>query len=148
MPGPAPKSHAIRQRRNKSATKAVLPPEVSPRSRAPALPAERDWHSMTRKWWRDVWASPMATEYVRADEHALFRLAVLIDMFWTKPSKEIAAEIRLQQQAFGLTPSDRRRLEWSIEQAEQAKDRGEQREVRRSRRATVIEHEDPRALLK
>lgn len=100
---------------------------------------------MTRRWWRDVWASPMATEYLRADEHALFRLAVLTDMFWEEPSKELAAEIRLQQQAFGLTPSDRRRLEWSIEQAEQAKDRGDKQ---RSKRAIVIEHDDPRALLK
>jgi hypothetical protein len=96
---------------------------------------------MTRYWWRDVWASPMATEYLRADEHGLFRLAVLIDLFWKEPSRALAAEIRLQQQAFGLTPLDRRRLEWNIEQVEQAKNR-------RSRRALVIDHDDPRSLLK
>lgn len=84
----------------------------------------------------------MATEYVRADAHALFRLAVLVDMFWIEPSAKLAAEIRLQQQAFGLTPLDRSRLEWSIEHTEQAKDRGERK---RSERAIIAS--DPRELL-
>ena len=87
----------------------------------------------------------MATEYLRADEHALFRLAVLIDLFWTQPSKELASEIRLQQQAFGLTPLDRRRLEWNIVQAEQAKDLGERK---RRKQAIIINGDDPRSVLK
>jgi len=90
----------------------------------------------------------MATEYVRADEHGLFRLAVLIDMFWHKPSQKLAAEIRLQQQAYGLTPLDRRRLEWSVEQAEEAKDRGD---LRRSSQAILVHSDgdpDPRETLK
>lgn len=122
-----------------------MPAEESPRKRAPALPGVREWQPMTRRWWRDVWASPMAGEYLRADEHALFRLAVLVDMFWTEPTKKLASEIRLQQQAFGLTPSDRRRLEWSIEQVEQAKDKTDRQ---RRDRAIVIEQDDPRTLLK
>lgn len=87
----------------------------------------------------------MAHEFVRADAHALFRLAVLIDLFWSDPSVKLAAEIRLQQQAFGLTPLDRSRLEWSIEQAEQARDRGDQK---RSERAIIINGDDPRESLK
>jgi hypothetical protein len=145
MPGPTPKNPATRQRRNTKTTRAVLPPEESPRQRAPSLPPERKWHSLTRRWWKDVWHSPMAAAYLRADEHALFRLAVLIDLFWTEPSKDLAAEIRLQQQAFGLTPLDRNRLAWSIEQVGQARDRREQRRVSK---AKVIEHDDPRELLR
>ena len=146
MPGPAPKNPVTRQRRNKTATRAVLPAESSPRKRAPSLPSHREWQPLTRRWWRDVWSSPMAVQYVRADVHALFRLAVLIDAFWSEPSTKLAAEIRLQQQAFGLTPLDRSRLEWSIEQTEQAKDR---RDQQRSKRAIIIDHDqDPRRLLK
>lgn len=101
---------------------------------------------MTLRWWRDVWASPMGTEYLRADTHALFRLAVLIDKFWLNPSTKLAAEIRLQQQAFGLTPLDRSRLQWSIEQADEAHDRGERR---RSKQAVIVNgNDDPRELLK
>lgn len=115
------------------------------RKRAPLLPKEMDWHPLTKRWWKELWRSPMAGEYLRADEHALFMLAVLINKFWVEPSTKLASEIRLQQQAFGLTPLDRRRLEWSVEQVEQAKDR---RDLRRSREAVVIRGDDPRELLK
>lgn len=146
MPGPAPKNPATRQRRNQRPSRALLPPETEPRTDAPELPALRQWEVMTLAWWRDVWASPMATEYTRADEHALFRLAVLIDMFWFNPSRELAAEIRLQQQAFGLTPLDRNRLAWTIEQTELAQAHGDRQ---RSKRAIVVSGDrDPRELLK
>lgn len=145
MPGPVPKNPAVRQRRNQMPSRAMLPPEAEPRTDVPALPLAREWHGMTQVWWGDVWTSPMATEYTRADEHALFRLAVLIDMFWTEPSRDLAAEIRLQQQAFGLTPLDRNRLAWTIEQAEEAKDR---RDNQRVKRAIVVDAHDPRELLK
>jgi hypothetical protein len=84
---------------------------------APSLPPSLDggpWHSMTQQWWDDLWDSPMAPEYDDSDRHGLFLLAVLVDGFWRSPSKELAAEIRLQRQCFGLTPIDRRRLQWTI----------------------------------
>jgi len=123
---------------------------VAPRKRAPSLPARGEgleWQKLTRAWWRDLWHSPMADEYLRADEHALFRLAVLIDMFWTAPSKDIAAEIRLQQQAFGLTPLDRRRLEWSIEQVNAAQSRTHARREVQEKSEAQRQH-DPRELLR
>jgi hypothetical protein len=90
----------------------------------------------------------MAAEYVRADEHALFRLAALVNLFWQGPSKEIASEIRIEQQAFGLTPLDRRRLEWSIEQAEAAQEKTLKRRISKAtREAAGIDGEDPRMLL-
>lgn len=145
MPGPAPKNPIVRQRRNKSASRATLPAELSPRVRAPMLPKHIEWHEMTRRWWRDVWVSPMAGEYLRADEHGLLRLAILINMFWLEPSPKLAAEIRIQQQAYGLTPLDRRRLEWQVEQVEQARDK---RERRRVVSAFVVSGDDPRDVLK
>jgi len=62
----------------------------------------------------------MAPEYLQADVHGLYILAVLVDKFWRKPSTQLAGEIRLQRQCFGMTPIDRRRLEWSVEKVEQA----------------------------
>ncbi len=129
MPGPAPKPLALRQRRNKAATRAQLsaseelasspqgiPPlkEIFPKSR-------RDWHPMTVMWWADIWKSPMATEFLQADMHGLYRLAVLINKFWLRPDRRLAGEIRLQQAAYGLTPLDRRRLEWEVSRAESEK---------------------------
>lgn len=145
MRGRLPKDAALRQRRNRRKSQATLTQDAEPRKRAPRLPDrgdEQPWHRLTRAWWRDLWHSPMAGEYLRADRHALFRLAVLIDTFWREPSKDLAAEIRLEQQAFGLTPLDRRRLEWSVEKLDT---------VREIRKRTVQEKargaEDPRAAL-
>ena len=87
----------------------------------------------------------MAAEFLQADYHALIRLAILINMFWLEPDAKLASEIRLQQQAFGLTPLDRRRLEWQVEQVEQARDK---RDNRRSVRAITISGDDPRDVLK
>lgn len=141
MPGPPPKDPKLRQRRNRVSTRATLVRTAKPRQRAPSLPRERKWHTLTKKWWHDIWHSPMADEYLRADRHALYRLATLIDLFWSEPTKELAAEIRLEQQAFGLTPLDRRRLQWSIEQVETAKSKTRTKQPEE-------EQADPRELLK
>jgi hypothetical protein len=136
MPGPAPKPAALRQRRNKDVTQAALINRDAPLAKVPPLPKRKDgWHKLTKAWWKDIWQSPMHVEFLRADVHALFRLAVLIDLFWTEPNLAVAAEIRLQQQAFGLTPLDRRRLQWQVIQTEGATDKYERE---RSRRATPI----------
>lgn len=100
---------------------------------------------MTKKWWLDVWSSPMATEYLIADAHALMRLAILINLFWQNPDAKLSGEIRKIEQSFGLTPLDRRRLEWQIEQTETAKDK---RDRRRSTEAIIISADDPREILK
>lgn len=145
MPGPMPKPAALRQRRNKTATAARLETTERPRRSAPPLgphPEGLEWHPRTREFWREVWRSPMAREYVRADLDGLFILATLVDRFWREPSEKLAAEIRLQRQCYGLTPIDRRRLQWEIVRAEEA-------EQRRPKRATQpAPQSDPRAVLK
>jgi len=140
MRGRYPKDPALRQRRNKAVTRATLQVAAPPRRRAPSLPRDREWHKLTLAWWREVWRSPMAGEYLDVDVHALYRLAVLVDRFWTQPKLAIAAEIRQEQAHFGLTPLDRRRLEWIVEKAEEAT-------RRRSPVAEVDPANDPRRLL-
>ncbi len=146
MPGPMPKDPKIRQRRNKSASRALLPAETAPIESAPRLPNcpdERGWHSMAHRWWQDVWASPMHFEFVRGDVPALFRLIVLVNSFWWNGKLDVAKEIRLLEREFGLTPLSRRRLEWSVAQAEEAKDKHEHH---RSKRGLILAA-DPRKVL-
>src|SRR5690606_39487305 len=115
---PAPKPAPQQQRRNRTSTAATLerPPEGE-RRRAPTLPHPdgRKWHRLTRAWWRRVWASPMASEYLETDVDGLGRLAVLVDDFHkaesAKERKELLQEIRLQEARFGLSPVDRSRLQ-------------------------------------
>jgi len=147
MPGPAPKHPSARARRNRTSTAATL--TANPALQAPKLPM-RLWHEQTRAWWRDIWSSPMAPEFDESDHHGLFALAVLVDDFWStedaKLRKELAAEIRQQRQCFGLTPMDRRRLQWEIERVSDAQDRGERR--RKAAKTPAETGEDPRNVLK
>lgn len=140
---PMPKRNPAR--RNKSATRATLSAAHS--VEAPDLPAEHDWHPMTVSWWRDIWASPMAPEFDSSDVHGLFILAALVDDFWVHPSKDLAGEIRLQRQCFGLSPIDRRRLQWEIERTDEAQERGRRRRTA-SPPAGGGKKPDPRAVLR
>ena len=144
MPGPVPKNPALRQRRNKSATRAELTTDEEPRKRAPQLPRGREWHRLTRAWWREVWRSPMAEEFLASDVHGLYILAELVDQFWMMPATGLATEIRLQRQCFGLTPIDRRRLQWEVTRAEDATKRRGQRKVRQAQDGEI----DPREALR
>jgi len=147
MPGPLPKDPAKRQRRNKSATRALLPAEENPIKRAPSLPTieGREWSPLTVRWWRDIWRSPQRAEFLRADLASLFRLVVLVDMFWVSFDLEIAREIRLLEREFGFTPLSRRRLEWSIAQTEEAKDKHVMNRARRAKK--IVDSADPREAL-
>ena len=110
-------------------TAATLPADGEVMSEIPELPAtnrRRRWHIQTLAWWTSIWQSPMATEFLESDVHGLVMLAELWDAFWKMPAKEtrkraaLAQEIRMQGQRFGLSPIDRRRLQWEVERAETA----------------------------
>lgn len=140
---PLPKHPSVRRRRNKSTSAATL--TLVHDVEAPELPDTVTWLPATLDWWRDVWASPMAPEYDDSDRHGLFILALLVNAFWTEPTKELAGEIRLQRQAFGLSPLDRRRLEWEVERGESASEKREQRRTVSKPRA--VPKVDPRRML-
>lgn len=157
----AKKDPSTRSRSNRASTAADLDGgRVVPKSLRPKLPQRIDgdgntiqWHSMTVEWWDDMWASPMAAEYHSSDRHGLFILAGLVEDYYRALSptgrKEAATEIRLQRKDFGLTPYDRRRLEWTIETADEAKDRGERRRAGQTQTpsATTKKKVDPRSVL-
>jgi hypothetical protein len=133
-----PKPAATRQRRNRPSTFAVLttpaPGEVD-MPKLPKFPGEEGgWHPLTIRWWVDIWRSPMAPEFHKSDIHGLFSLAYLVNDFWTAPTaklrRESAAEVRLQSQRYGLSPMDRRRLQWQITENE-SKERTNRRQAAR-----------------
>lgn len=117
-----------------------------------------DWHPQTEAWWNDVWTSPMAAEWDKSDIHNVLVVALLYDDIWSattaKERKEALSEYRLQRADLGLSPYSRRRLEWTIETAAEATDRGRERRERRgtaspeqpAKRAGAAE--DPRSVLR
>lgn len=159
MPGPPPKHPSLRQRRNKTTTAAKLAAEPVDRE-VPALQPRyvRDpethelrvveWHPRTVEWWGIVWSSPMAAEWLDADVPGLELVAALRDDFHRAETVGLklkaAAELRLQEARFGLTPIDRRRLQWEVERGESAVER-----VRRRRREQrpALAGVDPRVAL-
>ena len=122
--GPPPKNPVTRQRQNRKSTATTLSSQR--RGRAPKLDLfdpKREWDPRTRRWWRAVWASPMAAMYLEPDKEELGAVAILKDMFFSHPTTPLAAEIRLQEARFGLTPVDRARLDWVMMPADEASKR-------------------------
>lgn len=175
MRGRPPKPEALRQRRNKVSTAATLPSQESARENVvPPLPARDEvaehrpndpkagadgfvrwvpvWHPMVLEWWDSVWKSPMAQEFVDSDMRGgLYLLADLHQARWDardnpKLLGTLAAEIRQQEVRFGLSPIDRSRLRWTIEQGETAADRTEAR--RAAKAPKLPKSKDPRDILK
>jgi hypothetical protein len=142
---PIPKPAGTRQRRNKTSTNRQL--SVVHDVQAPKLPTGPRWHKQTRAWWRDIWASPMAPEFDSSDVHGLYLLAILVNDFWDAPSKELAGEIRLQRQCYGLTPIDRRRLQWEIDRGDKATESTERRRAAVAAAQVSVVADDPRQLL-
>lgn len=140
-----PKKHpSTRARRNRSVGAGTLS-SVSD-LKVPALP-DVEWLPATRDWWASIWASPMAPEYDESDVHGLFVLAALVDQFWRKPTAGLAGEIRLQRQCFGLTPLDRRRLEWEIDRGEQGAEKTTRRRAASKPKPVPKGAADPRHAL-
>lgn len=156
---PPAKHPSARARRNKVSTAATL--SADPSISAPELPGlgadddgdPVDWHPATRAWWADIWQSPMAPEYDDSDVHGLYMLAAVVNDFWStgsaKARREAASEIRLQSQRFGLSPIDRRRLQWEISRSDDATDKTQRRRAREAPQGPPpTPASDPRAVLR
>jgi hypothetical protein len=109
------------------------------------------WHPKVVEWWKSVWQSPMASEYLTADmKGGLYLLAELHQRRWTEKETSVlvklASEIRQQEVRFGLSPIDRRRLQWQVEQGESATERTASR--RQKKRLSELSTQDPRETLK
>lgn len=151
--GPAPKNAATRQRRNASPGAAQLAADAKA-AEIPALPVmgRMKWHPQTEAWWHDVWTDPVSAEFAKSDRHGLFRLARLQDRFWKLSASnpalpKLSAEIRQLESKFGLSPRDRRSLQWEIEKGEEAVERTTQRASRRAATKRT-QKGDPRDFLK
>lgn len=159
---PQPKRNPAR--RNKSTTRATL--SMVHDVQAPELPDGRSWHEQTTQWWIDIWASPMAPEYDDSDRHGLFALAAMVDDYWQledalndDPTVEmrmkllrlrssLMSEIRQQRQCFGLTPIDRRRLQWEIDRGDEAESKTRKRKAAASKSTQdQVPAVDPRNVL-
>lgn len=133
--GRLPKAPEQRRRRNRTATTAVLVANDSPR--IPDLPVANP-HPQTARFWADLVASPLSTEYLDVDVHGLEVLASLVEDYWRadNPTMRIALsrEIRLLSAEYGLSPIARRRLQLTISRTAASEERRASRPRRRDPR--------------
>jgi hypothetical protein len=130
----------MRQNRTKRAGIAVLTMPVSAEVPPIPNPDGREWHELTVRAWKNAWESPMAAQWLTTDVDALGRLALMWDAFYKEPDGKVLAEIRLQEQRFGLSPLDRSRLQWEVARTADA-------ERKQAQKATKKPAGDPRAIL-
>lgn len=139
--GPPPKPSHLRQRTNRKSGSATIEAPESPDVPTIPNPDDRLWHKLTLKAWKHAWASPMASQWIETDADALGRLALMWDDFYKSPDAKVLAEIRLQEQRFGLSPLDRSRLQWEVKRGEDAERQRQRPTIRRAGGA------DPRSIL-
>lgn len=109
----------LRQRTNRKAGSGLIEAPIRPRVLQIPNPDGREWHALTLVAWTNAWQSPMASQWLDTDVDAMGRLAVLWDEF-NKGDTKVMAEIRLQEQRFGLSPLDRTRLQWQVNRADES----------------------------
>ena len=74
----------------------------------------------TQAWWRQIWRSPMATQWLEGDVPALLELAVLRQQL-LDGKVSVADEVRLRTNQFGLSPAGRQQRRWMITEEDQEK---------------------------
>ena len=124
-----PEHEHIARSGTKAALVARLTADDDPTPKLPDRPA--GWHAVTRKFWAEFWASPMSSQCQPSDIYSLYACAMAYDDMWTGETAtargKAMAEFRQQGAPFGITPKSRLSLEWSFEETDEAKARGEQR---------------------
>lgn len=119
---PQPKKHpSTRARRNKASTAAVLPAgsDVAGAIMPELVDRPIGWHPMAAAWWVAVWRSPMHHEWhFETDLHNVYMAVMHYHDVWCAetPSERQKATASYDKAVakLGLTPYDRRRLEWTI----------------------------------
>lgn len=144
--GPMAKHPSARARRNKTATSTTLVHVDREDIVLPTMPVRRrevktdegkqllevEWHGQAKLAWAEIWSSPMVAEYLDADLPLIHAYVGLVQDVWERMESgrsftEAAAELRQYAAIFGIGPDARRRLQWTIEEAEAAMARGDKR---------------------
>jgi hypothetical protein len=113
MPGygvPKPAS----QRRRRNAAPEVT--RITPGTKADAPEMPGDYGPRGERWWRNVWAHPIAAIWETCDHPAVERLGYLIDKGPEASASEMG-EARQLEDRLGLSPMARRRLQYEIDKA-------------------------------
>lgn len=87
---------------------------MKPLARSLFMPAHRkDWLPEVRKAWARIWDSPLAGELAEEDQILLAVAFEALQKFYEKPTVLGGKVVMGIFAPFGITPLDRRRLNWT-----------------------------------
>ncbi|MCA1707904.1 MAG: hypothetical protein LC808_33365 [Actinobacteria bacterium] len=110
MPTPPKPAHLRRNRNRKQGGEWVFleQPYEGP---IPELPPIYKWSEDTMRWWKAIWRTPMATQWLEGDVGALSIVALVRQRFLDGETR-LAREVRQSMDDFGLTPKGRQLRRW------------------------------------
>lgn len=114
--GPPPAENKRRRNQDEYADHAVTVSAGSRPTGAPLLPKAERYRQETRDWYSTWREAPQAVTFLVTDWQRLHMLAPLVDAYWERPSKDLLAEIRLNESLLGATHVDRMRGRIKLEQ--------------------------------
>jgi hypothetical protein len=135
------KHGSTRQRRNTTSTareivlrdpdEGLLPvpplPDRVTRRDGKVLPGE--WHDQVRLAWVEMWQYPLVYEAPAVDRHLMLVYVDLLQDFWQRSESgrsrnEVARDLRSYAELWGIGEKSRRHLQITIQQANEALERG------------------------
>jgi hypothetical protein len=107
---------------------------------------ETEWHPEATKAWAEWWQFPLVYQAPEVDHHLLVIYLGLVDNYWHKLEAgkaitEQAAQIRSFSEQWGIGEKSRRHLQITIQEAEEAIERGARMQPKR------VEAQEPTAAL-
>jgi hypothetical protein len=81
---------------------------------APSMPVGK-WSEATRAWWATWASSEQAERFTATAWLRLGMLMPLVELYYEQPSRNLLAEIRLNESKLGGTPEDLARLGWKLD---------------------------------
>lgn len=150
--GPMAKHSSARQRTNGASTarEIVLRQPGEDLLPVPELPARYEvvkvdgedirrevaWHSQAKVAWTELWQFPLVYQAPEVDHHLLQVYIALVDNFWDKLERgkavtEQANQIRAFSEQWGIGEKSRRHLQVTIQEAEEAIERGRKGQTKR-----------------
>jgi hypothetical protein len=112
---------------------------------------EVEWHDSAKIAWTELWQFPLVYAAPEVDHHLLYVYIALIDDFWRKLEAgravtEQANQIRAFSEQWGVGEKSRRHLQITIQEAEEAIERGMTQQRKRVE-SQVLEDPKPTAEL-
>jgi hypothetical protein len=115
MPGPVPKRSEERTRRNKPENEGGVSLSKGEKVPFKVPPADGNWHSRAKQWYRSLSRSGMREYYELSDYEMARVLCDALTEYYKRPTAMMLATILQGMTSLGVTEGERRRMRIELE---------------------------------